>query len=71
MAEINREVTLCFFIKNNNIGMIKHTIRHKDGSKWATVSMIDGIQQGHWEWFRKDGTKKPRSIIARLISYWI
>jgi antitoxin component YwqK of YwqJK toxin-antitoxin module len=32
-------------------------VRHKDGSLWAKGSMVDGVQVGYWEWFRKDGTK--------------
>lgn len=30
---------------------------HKDGTIWATGTMIDGVPTGYWEWFRKDGTK--------------
>lgn len=30
---------------------------HKDGSLWATGLMTDGVMDGYWEWFRKDGTK--------------
>lgn len=31
-------------------------IYHKDGSIWAIGKMINGRQEGKWEWFRKDGT---------------
>lgn len=30
---------------------------HKDGSIWARGTMVDGVMDGYWEWFRKDGTK--------------
>lgn len=36
---------------------MKHTEYHKDGTIWAQGEMIDGIPEGYWEWFRKDGTK--------------
>ena len=35
----------------------KHTIHHNDGSIWAKGFMDDGVMEGYWEWFRKDGTK--------------
>jgi antitoxin component YwqK of YwqJK toxin-antitoxin module len=30
---------------------------HKDGSIWAKGRVVDGVPNGYWEWFRKDGTK--------------
>ncbi len=30
---------------------------HKDGSIWAKGQTTDGIVDGYFEWFRKDGTK--------------
>ena len=30
---------------------------HKDGSTWAKGNMVNGICDGYWEWFRKDGVK--------------
>jgi antitoxin component YwqK of YwqJK toxin-antitoxin module len=30
---------------------------HKDGRIWAKGKMVNGIPDGYWEWFRKDGTK--------------
>lgn len=30
---------------------------HKDGSIRAKGAMRDGKLDGHWEWYRKDGTK--------------
>lgn len=30
---------------------------HKDGSIRARGILIDGVLEGYWEWFRKDGTK--------------
>jgi antitoxin component YwqK of YwqJK toxin-antitoxin module len=35
----------------------KSTLYHKDGSIWATGQLADGIMDGYWEWFRKEGTK--------------
>ncbi len=31
--------------------------RHNDGSIWAKGTMLDGLSDGYWEWFRKDGTR--------------
>ena len=33
---------------------LKH---HKDGSIWAKGYMLASKMEGHWEWFRKSGTK--------------
>jgi len=33
-----------------------HIEYHRDGSIWAKGRMLDGVQVGYWEWFRKDGT---------------
>jgi antitoxin component YwqK of YwqJK toxin-antitoxin module len=30
---------------------------HKDGSVRAKGRMLGGQPHGHWEWFRKDGTR--------------
>lgn len=35
----------------------QRTEYHKDGSVWAKGDMLDGIPDGYWEWFRKDGIK--------------
>ncbi|HSX44963.1 MAG TPA: hypothetical protein VLF39_02525 [Candidatus Saccharimonadales bacterium] len=35
----------------------QHTVYHKDGSVWAKGKIVDGLPNGYWEWFRKDGTK--------------
>ena len=35
----------------------KYVKRHNDGSIWAKGTMINGIAEGYWEWFRKEGTK--------------
>ena len=37
-------------------GAIPYTRRHRDGTVWATGWTLDGEPQGHWEWFRVDGT---------------
>jgi len=34
-----------------------HIRKHADGSIWAKGDMINGLEEGHWEYFRKDGTK--------------
>ena len=34
-----------------------HTHYHKDGSVWARGETIDGVANGYWEWFRKDGVR--------------
>lgn len=31
--------------------------RHKDGSLWAKGQTVDGVMEGYWEFFRRDGTK--------------
>jgi antitoxin component YwqK of YwqJK toxin-antitoxin module len=35
----------------------EHVIYHKDGTIWGEGQVIDGLYEGYWEWFRKDGTK--------------
>jgi antitoxin component YwqK of YwqJK toxin-antitoxin module len=35
----------------------KNIIYHKDGSIWAKGKMKNGVCDGYWEWFRKDGKK--------------
>jgi hypothetical protein len=30
---------------------------HKDGSLWAKGEVENGLQQGYWEWFRKNGVR--------------
>ena len=34
-----------------------HVEYHKDGSIWAKGRTLNGVPTGHWEWFRKDGTR--------------
>jgi len=31
--------------------------RHADGTVWAKGTTVDGIANGYFEWFRKDGSK--------------
>ncbi len=31
--------------------------RHTDGSMWAKGTLIKGVMEGYWVWFRKSGTK--------------
>jgi len=35
----------------------KYVKRHNDGTIWAKGTMVDGVPEGYWEWFRKDGSK--------------
>jgi antitoxin component YwqK of YwqJK toxin-antitoxin module len=35
----------------------QHIEYHKDGSVWAKGELLNGVPNGYWEWFRKDGTK--------------
>jgi len=35
----------------------KYVKYHNDGTIWAKGAMIGDVLEGHWEWFRKDGTK--------------
>jgi antitoxin component YwqK of YwqJK toxin-antitoxin module len=28
---------------------------HKDGTTWSKGKVVDGLPDGYWEWFRKDG----------------
>lgn len=34
-----------------------HIQYHKDGSVWAKGQTAGEVPTGHWEWFRKDGTR--------------
>jgi antitoxin component YwqK of YwqJK toxin-antitoxin module len=40
--------------KSSKMNYIKY---HNDGTVWAKGTMVDGVQEGYWEWFRKEGTK--------------
>lgn len=37
--------------------MAEHIVYHKDGSIWAKGNLLNGLKDGYWEWFRKDGSK--------------
>ncbi len=37
--------------------MKRHIVHHKDGTVWAKGPMVNGLCEGYWEWFRKDGVK--------------
>jgi antitoxin component YwqK of YwqJK toxin-antitoxin module len=39
-----------------------HEVRHKNGSLWAKGKVLNGLPDGPWEWFRKDGTKMRAGI---------
>jgi len=32
-------------------------LHHRDGSLHARGAMLEGEQDGYWEWFRKDGSR--------------
>ncbi len=51
----------------------QHTIYHKDGSVWAKGKMVDGVCEGYWEWFRKDGSKMRSGHFknGKQIADWI
>jgi antitoxin component YwqK of YwqJK toxin-antitoxin module len=38
-------------------GPTPHTEYHKDGSITAKGNVMNGLPEGYWEWFRKDGSK--------------
>lgn len=46
---------------------------HKDGSIWAKGQMADGMLDGYWEWFRKDGTKMRSGYFEKgnQVGEWI
>jgi antitoxin component YwqK of YwqJK toxin-antitoxin module len=35
----------------------RYVKRHDDGSVWAQGTTVEGVPDGYFEWFRKDGTK--------------
>lgn len=37
--------------------MAEHTRKHADGTVWAKGNMINGKEDGYWEYFRKNGSK--------------
>ena len=42
----------------------EHLQHHKDGSLWARGQTRDGVLEGYWEWFRKDGTRLRSGTFA-------
>ena len=51
----------------------KHVEYHRDGSIRARGQTIAGVLTGHWEWFRKDGTKlrSGRFVNGQQVGEWI
>ncbi len=51
----------------------KHIVRHKDGSIWAKGKIINGVPEGYWEWFRKDGAKMRSGYFekGKQVGKWI
>lgn len=35
----------------------KYAKYHNDGTIWAKGTMLNGVPDGYWEWFRKDGSR--------------
>ncbi len=46
---------------------------HRDGSVWAKGQMLDGVQEGYWEWFRKDETimRSGSFLEGKQVGEWI
>jgi hypothetical protein len=42
-----------------------HVERHRDGSVRARGPVVDGEPDGHWEWFRLDGTMLRSGCLDR------
>jgi antitoxin component YwqK of YwqJK toxin-antitoxin module len=42
---------------NKNSDLTAHTEYHKDRSVQAKGNLVNGVLEGYWEWFRKDGSK--------------
>ena len=45
----------------------EHIHYHNDGTIWAKGKIRDGIMEGYWEWFRKDGTIM-RPVILKTVN---
>jgi antitoxin component YwqK of YwqJK toxin-antitoxin module len=43
--------------KQSKSALKQHIEYHKDGSVWAKGQTSNGVPVGHWEWFRKDGSR--------------
>jgi antitoxin component YwqK of YwqJK toxin-antitoxin module len=43
----------------------KYVKHHNDGTIWAKGTMVDGVPDGYWEWFRKDGSKMRSGYFAK------
>ncbi|MEW5974368.1 MAG: hypothetical protein AB1898_01055 [Acidobacteriota bacterium] len=56
----------------NKAAAKSHVQYHKDGSVWAKGQAIDGVPNGYWEWFRKDGTKLRSGYFenGRQVGQW-
>ncbi len=46
---------------------------HNDGSIWAKGHMIDGVLEGYFEWFRKDGSKMRSGYFekGKQVGEWV
>ena len=43
----------------------KYVKRHNDGTIWAKGTMLNGVPDGYWEWFRKDGSRLRSGYFAK------
>ncbi len=59
-----------FFVIYNLMKYVKY---HNDGSVWAKGTLVEGIMEDKWEWFRKDGTKMRAGSFkkGKQIGEWI
>jgi antitoxin component YwqK of YwqJK toxin-antitoxin module len=50
-----------------------HIVRHTDGSVWAKGKVLNGLPEGYWEWFRKDGAKMRSGSFkdGKQVGEWI
>ena len=53
--------------------MAEYVKYHKDGSIWAKGHRVEGIMEGYWEWFRKDGSKMRSGYFKanKQIGEWV
>lgn len=51
----------------------EHIKTHRDGSVWAKGKLKNGVMEGYWEWFRKDGTKMRSGYFekGKQVGEWV
>lgn len=52
---------------------MEHIKYHKDGSIWAKGETVNGLTEGYWEWFRKEGSKMRSGYFrnGQQVGKWI